>query len=76
MGENVLSSGSYSPRSGETRFHRMQDITGRRASKMLGEPEGSGYLAEKRREHLARHQITAKNLLEIMGSLLQFVVMG
>lgn len=44
MDKQVLSSGSYLPSSGEERFHRNWDIGGRREC----EPEGSGYLAEKR----------------------------
>lgn len=55
MAENVFSSGRYFACSREMRFHMTRDV-GRRASKMLREDEGSGYLAEKEREELVRHQ--------------------
>lgn len=43
---------------------------------MLRGTEGSGYSAEKERAAGQALEIIAKNVLEIMGSLLQFAVIG
>lgn len=70
MSEKVLSSGSYLLCSGEKRFHRKQDVGGRRDSVSLADQ--NTWL--KRRVNLAR--LIAKNLVADYGEFVTIYIMS